>query len=71
MNLPEIAKVYFHFNPEVLDKINSLKNKTHKSLFKPIFKNDEIPHLGASIELAQASACAATKKSLRLAVSVM
>ncbi|HEY8660688.1 MAG TPA: hypothetical protein VIL78_16745 [Hanamia sp.] len=42
MNLPEIAKIYFHFNPKVLDNLSSLDNKIHKSLFKPIFKNDEI-----------------------------
>src|SRR3954447_10568874 len=42
MKLPEIAEIYFHFNPVVLADISNLNAKINKSLFKPIFTTDEI-----------------------------
>lgn len=42
MNLPEIAKIYFHFNPTVFEDICNLNSKVDKSLFRPISKNNEI-----------------------------
>lgn len=42
MNLPQIAKIYFHFNPKALEDILGLERKLKKSLFKDINNNDEI-----------------------------
>ena len=42
INLPEIAKIYFHFNPKVFEAICKLNAKANKSLFKTIISDDEI-----------------------------
>ena len=39
MELPEIARMYFHFKSEFLKNIESLDTKVRKSLFKRIYED--------------------------------